>query len=151
MHRSANRSAKNIGQSVRDIRAHRVVTGILGERVARLLRVTMPVKVSRPVEAVGARFRLHHCDARNSGAELGIVVLVDEFQFLNRVERRIDYDFTDKPIFIIGPIKDKTRGKGRLTIRGNGDRTLRILSIGIGKRGSRCGRCQQYKGGGISY
>ena len=125
--------------------------GILGEWVARLLRVAMTVIVSRAMEGIGARFRLHHRHARDRGTELGIVVLVDELQFLDRVERRVDDDLANKPIFVIGAVEHKAGRKGRLAVRGNGNRPLRILSIGIGKGRSGRSRSQQHQAGGISH
>ena len=148
--RTANRPSKDIGKSVRNIGTDRVVPRILREWITRLLRVAVPVIVNRAMELVRARFRLHHGHARDGSAELGIVVLIDEFQFLNRVKRWIDYDLTDKPIFVIGSIEHKAGGKGRLAVRRNGDRSLRILSIGIGKCRSRRSRCEQNQAGGIS-
>ena len=71
---------------MRDIWTDRVVAGILGKWVARLLRVAVPVVVNRTMEGIRARFRLHHRHARDGGPELCVIVLVDEFQFLNRVQ-----------------------------------------------------------------
>src|ERR1700761_6016562 len=69
--RTANRASEYIGYCAGNIRAHRVVAGILREWVARLLGIAVPVIVNRTVKGVRARLGLHDSHARHCRPELG--------------------------------------------------------------------------------
>src|SRR6202012_2357761 len=114
--RAANCSPEDVGERIGNIGADRVVPRILGEWVACLLGIAAAVIISRAVKFIRARFRLHDGYTRHGGAELSVVVLVDELQFLYRIERWVHHDLADEPVLVVGTVQHKAGRKGRLAV-----------------------------------
>ena len=73
---------------------------------------------SVPVERIGPRFRNLINDASGSAAVLSVVVVGENFEFLDGIGIRIDHNVVTEKIGVVAPVQQEGQGLGALSADG---------------------------------